>query len=74
MQNPFTITFSKAPEYTYIATSKTAEILDNFSYEKPSESVYKITGVRGLGKNGDSREGRGGAAEREQQRERMACP
>ena len=50
MQNPFTTTFSKAPEYTYIATSKTTEILDNFSYENPSESVYKITGVRGSGK------------------------
>ena len=50
MQNPFTTTFSKTPEYTYIATPKTAEILDNFSYENPSESVYKITGVRGSGK------------------------
>lgn len=50
MQNPFTTTFSKAPEYTYIATQKTDEILDNFSYENPSESVYKITGVRGSGK------------------------
>lgn len=50
MQNPFTTTFSKAPEYTYIATHKTAEILENFSYENPSESVYKITGVRGSGK------------------------
>lgn len=50
MQNPFTTTFSKAPEYTYIATNKTDEILENFSYENPSESVYKITGVRGSGK------------------------
>lgn len=50
MQNPFTTTFSKAPENTYIATEKTAEILENFSYESPSESVYKITGVRGSGK------------------------
>ena len=50
MQNPFTTTFSKAPEYTYIATRKTDEILENFSYEFPSESVYKITGVRGSGK------------------------
>lgn len=50
MQNPFTTTFSKAPEYTYIATSKTDEILENFSYESPSEAVYKITGVRGSGK------------------------
>jgi energy-coupling factor transporter ATP-binding protein EcfA2 len=50
MQNPFTTTFSKAPEYTYIATNKTDEILENFSYDYPSESVYKITGVRGSGK------------------------
>lgn len=50
MQNPFTTTFSKTPEYTYIATEKTNEILENFSYESPSESVYKITGVRGSGK------------------------
>ena len=26
------------------------EILENFVYENPSESVYKITGVRGSGK------------------------
>lgn len=50
MQNPFTTTFSKAPEHTYITTEKTAEILENLSYEVPSESVYKITGVRGSGK------------------------
>lgn len=50
MQNPFTTTFSKTPEYTYIATEKTEEILENFSYDIPSESVYKITGVRGSGK------------------------
>lgn len=50
MQNPFTTTFSKTPEYTYIATDQTDEILENFSYETPSESVYKITGVRGSGK------------------------
>ena len=50
MQNPFTTTFSKAPEYTYIHTEKTDEILENFLYDNPSESVYKITGVRGSGK------------------------
>ena len=50
MQNPFTTTFSKTPEYTYITTNKIDEILENFSYESPSESVYKITGVRGSGK------------------------
>lgn len=50
MQNPFTTTFSKAPEYSYIRTEETEEILENFLYEHPSESVYKITGVRGSGK------------------------
>ncbi len=50
MQNPFTTTYSKSPELTYISTDKTDEILDNLSYEHPSESVYKITGVRGSGK------------------------
>ena len=42
MQNPFTTTFSKTPEYTYIHTEKTEEILENFIYDNPSESVYKI--------------------------------
>lgn len=42
MQNPFTTTFCKSPEYSYIATDRTTEILENFSYENPSESVYKI--------------------------------
>ena len=51
MQNPFTTTFSKTPEYTYIHTEKTEEILENFIYDNPSESVYKITGVRGSGKD-----------------------
>lgn len=50
MQNPFTTTFSKTPDSTYITTEKTDEIIDNFSYANPSESVYKITGVRGSGK------------------------
>lgn len=50
MQNPFTTTFSKTPEYTYIVTDEPTEILDNFSYDIPSESVYKITGVHGSGK------------------------
>lgn len=50
MQNPFTTTFSKTPENTYIHTDQTDEILENFVYEHPSESVYKVTGVRGSGK------------------------
>lgn len=50
MQNPFTTTFSKKPETSYIYTEQTSEILENFSYDNPSESVYKVTGVRGSGK------------------------
>ncbi|MBR5338325.1 MAG: hypothetical protein IK152_10105 [Lachnospiraceae bacterium] len=50
MQNPFSTTFSKLPEYTYIPTEEPREIIENFSYESPTESVYKITGIRGSGK------------------------
>ena len=50
MQNPFTTTFSKLPEYTYISTSEPRDMLENFSYDSPSEAVYKITGIRGSGK------------------------
>ena len=50
MQNPFTTTFSKNPGESYIHTEQINIILENFMYEIPSESVYKITGVRGSGK------------------------
>ena len=50
MQNPFTTTFSKIPNNSYIPTEQEQEIIENFSYDDPSESVYKITGVRGSGK------------------------
>ena len=51
MQNPFTTTFSKTPEYIYIHTEKTEEILENFVYENPSESVYKLACLRSTSKN-----------------------
>lgn len=50
MQNPFTTDFSKIPEFTYIHTNEASEILENFNYDHPSGSVFKITGVRGSGK------------------------
>ena len=37
-------------EYIIKLIEKTMEILDNFSCDRPSESVYKITGVEELGK------------------------
>ena len=49
MQIPFTTTFSKIPS-TYIKTNQSIDIIDNFNYDDPSESVYKITGFRGSGK------------------------
>ena len=49
MQNSFTTIFSKISD-AYITTEQLNEILDDFSYERPSNSVYKITGVRGTGK------------------------
>ena len=50
MQNPFMTTFSKAPVYTYIPTEQADTIIEELGYEFPTESVYKITGVRGSGK------------------------
>lgn len=50
MQNPFSTTFSKIPEYTYISTIGAKDIIENFSYDNPTEAVYKITGLRGSGK------------------------
>lgn len=50
MQNPFVTTYSKIPDNSYIPTEQTKEIVENFMYDVPAESVYKITGVRGSGK------------------------
>ena len=50
MQNPFVTTYSKIPDSSYIPTEQTKEIVENFMYDIPAESVYKITGVRGSGK------------------------
>lgn len=50
MQNPFTTTFSKIPDNSYIPTEQSKEIISNFDFDNPSESLYKITGVRGSGK------------------------
>ena len=37
LQNPFTTTFSKTPDYTYIDTLESADIIENFSYPSPTE-------------------------------------
>ncbi len=50
VQNPFTTTFSKIPKRTCIKRDELDKLIENFSFEDPTESVYKITGVRGSGK------------------------
>ena len=42
MQNPFTTTFSKLPDMTYITTENPSEIIQNFSFENPSESDLQL--------------------------------
>ena len=49
-QNPFTTTFSKIPKRAHIEREELNTIVENFSFAEPTESVYKITGVRGSGK------------------------
>lgn len=48
-QNPFTHTYGSAGQ-AYINMGWERKAIDNFSYDIPSEYVYKITGVRGSGK------------------------
>ena len=50
MQNPFSTTFSRLPERSYVSTTAPREIIDNFSFDNPTEAVFKITGLRGSGK------------------------
>ena len=42
MQNPFTTTFSKTPEYTYIHTEKTEEILEKLTDKQVIINVEEV--------------------------------
>ena len=48
-QNPFTHTYGNAGQ-AYIDMKWADKAINNFDYDKPTEYVYKITGVRGGGK------------------------
>ena len=48
-QNPFTHTYGSAGQ-AYIDMGRADTAINNFNFEKPSEYVYKIVGVRGSGK------------------------
>lgn len=50
MCNLFTVAADRVPEDTYIITENVNEIVEKFSYEYPSESIYKIVGAGGTGK------------------------
>lgn len=48
-QNPFSYTFGIKPR-EYIRNTQSFDILENFSYEDPTERAFMITGIRGSGK------------------------
>lgn len=50
MNNPFTLSFGKKPLQYISRISQTAEIIDNFNADEPSNHVYMLTGIRGSGK------------------------
>ena len=49
MKNPFTHTPGRVGDANIITTLED-KVYENFMYPQPSESVYKITGIRGSGK------------------------
>lgn len=49
-QNPYTISFGKEPRQLIPRLVQKNEVLQNFGAEYPSQQVYMITGVRGVGK------------------------
>ena len=48
--NPYTLVFGKEPAQMIARHMQTAEIIDTFNSDNPSQQVYIITGVRGAGK------------------------
>ena len=50
MMNPYTLLFGREPKQYIERPAEAEEIIQNFSYDEPSEQIYMITGVRGSGK------------------------
>ncbi|MBQ9443653.1 MAG: ATP-binding protein [Lachnospiraceae bacterium] len=48
--NPFNLTFGKEPPHMIARYGQSSEIISTFEAEEPSQQVYMITGVRGIGK------------------------
>lgn len=49
-KNPYTLVFGKHPSQIISRAFQSAEIINSFQEESPSQQVYMITGVRGTGK------------------------
>lgn len=49
-RNPYSLLFGKAPSQLISRIVQQDEIFQNFTADKPSQQIYVITGVRGVGK------------------------
>ena len=49
-RNPYTLTFGKEPAEAIPRLVQSQEIVDAFTQDPPSQQVYMVTGVRGMGK------------------------
>lgn len=50
MNNPYTLLFGKAPSQLITRVMPKEEVIESFTAENPSQQVFIITGVRGVGK------------------------
>lgn len=48
--NPYTLVFGKAPSQLILRIAPRNEVIENFTAENPSQQIYMVTGVRGVGK------------------------
>lgn len=49
-KNPYSLVFGKEPSQLISRVSQSIEIIDTFLSQEPSQQLYMITGVRGIGK------------------------
>lgn len=50
MANPYTLLFGKAPSQLILRVRPWGEVVETFGAQSPSQQIYVITGVRGVGK------------------------
>ena len=49
-KNPYTLVFGKEPAQAVSRAAQMSDIIENFMADPPSQQIYMITGVRGIGK------------------------